>query len=123
MVVSRPLVDDYNTGVIRRQTGELRQLVPLVLTGDWTFGNMNEIRNTIILSGAVVLLVTLPVPTAGVDDGVRIVLTADTGSTEHVVTADALTLTWPAAADDAGIELVAFNGDYEVISNSGIVIS
>lgn len=122
-MVTRPLAEAYNTAVIHREPGELEQKVPLVLTGNSTFTHMSEIRNTILLSGGTILLVTLPVPIVGADDGVRIVMTADTTSIAHVVTAGTLTLTWPGAADNAGIELVAYNGGYEVISNVLVVIS
>lgn len=124
-MVARPVREDYNTAVITRQEGELTQTLPLVVTGTPTvFTSMQEIRNTIVLSGDSILTVTLPTPVAGVDDGVRVAIVATDDDVAHIVNAGALTLTWLAAlSTGVGIELVAHGGGYEVVANLEVVIS
>ena len=123
-MVARPVREDYTTAVIVRQEGELGQTLPLVVTGDTTIADMREMRNTVILVGASIITITLPTPTAGLDDGVRIAVVPTDANIAHIVTAGTLTLTFPAAlADGAGFELVAHNGAYEIVSNSEAVIT
>lgn len=124
-MVTRPMVSDINTAVVHRQPGELEQQQPIVVAGTPTvFASMVEMRNTVVLSGASILTVTLPTPTAGLDDGVRIAIVATNDDVAHIVNAGGLTLTWLAAlSTGVGIELVAYNGDYEVVSNLEVVIS
>ena len=86
---------------------------------------------TYVITKAGVLADTLAAPTAGVDDGLEIVVTSNTANA-HTITATGLLNTGAAAGANlatfaafpgAGLTLMAYQGKWNVLSANGITFS
>jgi hypothetical protein len=105
-------------------------LSPSVLSGSADAVNPHTGGNFII-STAGVDAITLAAPTAGVDDNLTISIYSDTTNAHTVTMPSALlaagvalkTIATFAAFRGAGISLRAYNGVFQVIASTGIVLS
>jgi len=105
---------------------------PIVLLSGTTDALLNHVPGNYVIKTGQADAITLPLPTAGVDDGIAINVWSDT-LFAHTVTlpgtgyatgaATIKTIATFAAFRGAGMTLRAFNGTWQVVGQSGITFS